>query len=625
MDGFRGHLQGQWVFEVHSTVDSATLWLESNTPELAVLDVDVPKGWNVCTQIKKAFSDVPVIVVSQRFGHEVFVEHQKLETRADAYHTLPQDEEALGMSLSLYATRVPDPHRDKSQSGFRVLSRQRLHSTQSRGIGPLPGTDLVSRLEGKSASQAREIEHLRQTIEALEAERDAVRENAHRQAMQLMSLQPGAEPTQDPDVLPLKQRVAQLEGEALELQNQLHVASMATKQVVDLKAERKTLADDLNQIRLERESEQERAEARYRASKAGYDGLEAELASLKRTLDSRVAGWAAERLSLQKQVSVLDGIQGDDTLLVSVESLDLDRARDDARDQANEAADQLALASKQLGQLAAELGAAQRERAGLRAESAELEARVKDLTQRLQRAEGDVAGTPELQNGLVAAVERAETAERAWSTVNARLEQAMRLLDDRQHDLEHLSVSRKEMDAALATSRKLMREYATDAARKAEELRGAGEKTRALEAQIDELGKKYEDARGDAAFQRSLVNMLETEVAVFKAASSAGTGPRGADPESAAIKERLAEAGQAAAAFGAVFDATRTELDALVGRMAQEFRDLQLGLERINSPQPKPAANKGQRKAASDTDLLPPPPPPPDDTLGTLHSLTEGQ
>lgn len=597
----RRHLAGPWRFELHAQVDDAMAWLESHTPDLLVLDVDLQKGWNICTQMKRAFPDVPVIIVSRRFGRDVFVEHQKLDTRADAYHRLPQDEDGLGVSLAIYATRRPTPGRDLSQSGFRVITRQRIHSTQSRNVipPPPPTGGLASRYEAKSAEQAREIEKLKQAIEALEAERDAVREHAHRQAMQLMELQPGAGEALVQENVQLKQRVAQLESESLGLSSKQAETEIASKKVADLTAERDALTQRLADLDLERRADAERAEARYRAVKSGYDGLAAEVEGLKRELRSREVGWEAEKAALQQQLSGLEVLQSDETVQVS--SAILDRAREDARRQASDAAEQLARASAQLRQLAGELATALKDKAALEAARAELEARVGELEARQAAASEKRGASAEVERALAEAVARAETAESAWSAVNARLEHATRMLEERQRGLEQLGAARRDGEEALATSRRLMREYASEAGRKSEELRVAQDRLRVAESELEEVRKKADDATRDADFQRSLVNMLEAELNGLKSAPPPPAVDVEAEARGGRVAERLDTLIQAMQRLRGDLAEARTGLVDHVAKLAKDLDAVATDLDSV-------MAIARDDDAGDERDWPPPPP-----------------
>ncbi len=605
----RRHLTGPWRFELHAQVDDAMTWLETHTPDLLVLDVDLQKGWNICTQMKRAFPDVPVIIVSRRFGRDVFVEHQKLETRADAYHKLPQDEDGLGVSLAVYATRRPTPGRDHSQSGFRVITRHRMQSTQSRNFIPPPpppqAGGLASRYEAKAAEQAREIEKLKQSLEALEAERDAVREHAHRQAMQLMELQPGAGEALVQENVQLKQRVAQLESESLGLASRTAETEVASKKVAELTAEREALTQRLGDLELERRADAERAEARYRAVKSGYDGLAAEVEGLKRELRSREVGWDAERAALAQQLTGLEALQTDETVQVSTEILD--RAREDARRQASDAAEQLARASGQLRQLAGELATVLKEKASLEAARAELEARLGELEAKAATSLEKSGAAAELERALAAAVARAETAESAWSAVNARLEHATRMLEERQRDIEQLGAARRDSEGALATSRRLMREYASEAGKKGEQLREVQERLRGAESELEDERKRADAATHDADFQRSLVNMLETELNGIKSEPPPPPVDMEAEARGGRVVERLGRLVRAMDHLRGDLGQARKGLVEVIGKVSAEFDAVASGLDAVMALARDDGPDATAATAADDDG--PPPPP----------------
>ncbi len=580
-DIIRRHLEpARWRVEHHLTSDTALVWLEQHTPQLTVLDVDIPRGWNVCTQLRKVLPDVPVIIVSRRFGRDVFIEHQKLETRADAYHQLPQDEPAFGITLGLYATRRPPAPNEPSQSGFRVVTRQRLHSTQSRGISPAPGAnpapppvpnagpagDIIARLEQKAADQAREVERLKQLVVALEVERDAVKENAHRQAMQLMSLQTATDASAEQELLHLKQRVAQLETEALA--TTARGSEAGEQALAGLRKERDELLKRLGDATAERRQAVDAATARATQLATELDALKAEFAT-------RENGWRGERISLQQQLNALNALEGDDTVQVSTDILD--RTREDARQQATEAADQLARASTQLSQLATELAQAHRDRMELQQKVQALETRLAEVAAAAVSSDSLAAA----EARLAEAVARAETAESAWSGLNARLEQTHRLLDERTRDVDQLTLGRKDTENALATSRKLMREYAAEAGRKAEELREADQRLRALETEVGTLCARADDAQREADFQRSLVAMLEVEVAQFKTSPPPPPVDPLADERAARLSGRVAGARDEVLRLRTFLDIAQGSLEALIERVASDFETATASLHAV--------------------------------------------
>ncbi len=443
------------ALEVAPRGDLAIQWLEgrlegdlASAPAAAIVDVDVVKGWNVCALMKKSAPGIPVLVVSHKFGQEVFAEHQKLETRADAYHRLPSELDALVTALGLAVRRdQPEP---------RTTTRaQRADAA-------------LSRLEQRSLEQEREIERLRQIIEALEVERDAVAENARRQLAQLAQDVPPPPPAHD-DLLPPPPPP---EGDDL---------PPPPPEPID-------------------------------------EDLLAELEATRAELQARELAWASERAVLQ--VEAARGREGDEA------------AEDEARRVAETAAEELARASEQLGNLAVQFAAAHRERLGLRADRQRLEARVAlledeggELAERLKRLEAAAREAPPPPPPLSKRKGDAEPPPPPGapsSELTARVTALEAQLAERDKELAQLHSARRDAEHALGTSRKLMREYASEASRKTEELREAT-------AHVLELEEALEAALGH-------VGVLEAQVEAMSVAP-----PPPPEPAAVALEAELAD------------------------------------------------------------------------------------
>ncbi len=473
--------------------DVALAWLEgrldgdlAQAPVAAVVDVDVVKGWNVCALLKKAAPGVPVLVVSHKFGAEVFAEHQKLETRADGYHRLPAELEQLAAALGqAIAGAAP-------AEGGRAGSEPRNTSRAQRADAAL------SRLEQRALEQEREIERLRQTIEALEVERDAVAENARRQLAQRSGdegaaagrsrppsgvLPPPPPPELGPDDLlppppPPEFPPSHDDGDA---------PPLPPEPVHD-------------------------------------EDLMAELEATRSELQARELAWASERAVLA--VEAARGREGSEA------------AEDEARRTAESAADELARASEQLGNLAVQFAGAHRERVALRADKLRLEGRVSALEAevvaliaREGSSPGLAAAGPSASSGLLATGSAAPPPlpGEGGPELAARLAEVEGRLAERERELEQLHGARRDAEHALATSRKLMREYASEASRKAEELREAT-------AHVLELEEALEAAVGH-------VGVLEAQVEAMSAAA-----PPPPEPSAVSLELELAELRQTLAA-----------------------------------------------------------------------------
>ncbi|MFO0747650.1 MAG: hypothetical protein U1F43_18590 [Myxococcota bacterium] len=373
-----------WTMVEREDVDVA--WAEATVkaPDLVVLNADVAKGWNLCAQFKRRFPAVPVVLLSYKANKELFNNHQKLPTRADAYHHLPDELDGLGISLSYFCSHKSETQQDEESPRPRVRSGSRV---------AVP-TGVVQKLESTVTSQSREIEGLKRQIEALEAERDAVSEKARRQMIELMAASPA------PDVA---NELAAEKRRVLELTNELETARSAARSAL------------------------ERAQA---------------------SEDARKSAEATATNALSEMVGM--------------------RARSRA---AGNSAEQVAVLTAQL---------AQEHERRMAAESA--------------KAQAD---------------ERATTAERAWSGVNARAEELHQQLANRALEVERAVKEKSDVESALAMSRKLMKDYISEAARNAEAARASLERAREAEVAAAEAEAARAALQGELEFQKALVESLD--------------------------------------------------------------------------------------------------------------------
>lgn len=529
-------------------------------PELVVLNVDVPRGWPFCTTLKKNFATVPVIVVSERLNKEVFNGHQKLDTRADAYHRLPEELDGLEISLGYFASHKSETGEEDEGSSPRLKPRK-----AERVAVP---SALLKKLEETVAEQARSLEDARQKIEALEAERDAVADKNRRQVIELMALHPsdsGAE------VASLREKVAALEARSNELAR------------LDEEARQLRAALGAAKAEVARLGERPDAEALVTRLQSEVQALKANEGELRRTLDTRAVELAA--LTTERDQLVERQKEARDKARVSspgqqAPGAALQEAREDARREAVEAADQLAKASVQLSTLATELKNSHERR--LQAEEAlrRAEARAAELEQELSHRPS--AAGADLEARLMEALARAEAAERAAAAEKSRAEQVLSLSQGATSELERLANEKRASDEALAMSRRLMREYATDAARKADELKEEQAKNKALAERAEAAEKLAAELSQSAEFGSSLVESLEREVAELRAHKAAGgggdaaerevlqknleqlaAGYRGLQAELEAAAHKLAEANTKAAQANQELDEARAEVFAL--------------------------------------------------------------
>lgn len=537
-------------------------------PELVVLNVDVARGWPFCTTLKKNFATIPVIVVSERLNKEVFNGHQKLDTRADAYHRLPEELDGLEISLGYFASHKSETGEEDEGSSPRLRPRKAERVAVPSG--------LLVKLEATVAEQARALEDARQKIEALEAERDAVADKNRRQVIELMALHPsdsGAE------LASLREKVVVLEARAVELAR------------LDEEARQLRAALGAAKAEVARLGERPDAEALVTRLQGEVQALRANEGELRRTLDNR----AVELAALTTERDQLAERQKEARNKARVSSpgqvppgAALEEAREDARREAVEAADQLAKASVQLSTLATELKNSHERR--LQAEEAlrRAEARARELEQELSQRPAAGAGG-DLEGRLMEALARAESAERAAAEARGRAEQVLTQSQGALSEVERIANEKRAIDEALAMSRRLMREYATDAARKADELKEEQARNKALAERAEVAERLAAELSQSAEFGSSLVESLEREVAELRAQKASGAsgdagerevmqrnleqlaaGYRGlqaelerVNAEREADAQRLAEANTSAARVSQELDEARAEVFAL--------------------------------------------------------------
>lgn len=514
----------QWTLVQVGDGDVAMQQMKDLAPALVVLNVDIAKGWPLCTQLKRAYAAVPVVVVSFRLGKEVFNNHQKLDTRADAYHRLPEETEGFEISLGYFSSHKSEVDEDSAPKRARRA-----------GVAvQVPGA-VVQRLEATVAEQARSLEDARRQIEALEAERDAVAEKNRRQMLELMTVAPAPAREGGADHSALKDRIATLEADLL----------LSTRRDDELRDLKQALG--ARQIELERLGT-ERATWET-AAKQSTQALEEALHAEERTrtaLDAQVSSLRSEKAQLAQRISELEQLAKN---APAARSEAVEEAREAARREAADAAEQLAKASMQLTALARELTQAHQARL-----SSEHERRLSD------------ARAAALEQQLGQAMARADSAESAWSNVNARLEQAQAAVAAKTGQADQAVAEKKSVEQALATSRRLMREYATDAARKAEELKALAERGKELETQAHAFAAREEELVQALTFEKSLVESLEKDLAAAKSAPSASPA------ELEALRAEIAAAQAATAAARSEAEAAKVAAAAEIDAARAQFQ-----------------------------------------------------
>lgn len=513
--------------------------VKDRAPALVVVNVDIAKGWPLCTQLKRTYSAIPVIVVSFRLGKEVFNNHQKLDTRADAYHRLPEELEMLEISIGYFSSHKSEGGQDDEDSAPNRPRPRRPQVAVPSGV--------VSRLEATVAEQARALEDARRQIEALEVERDAVAEKNRRQMLELMTVGPSSIMENVGETSALKERIAHLEAEVLlssrredELRELRTALQNATAGLAAKSAELERANNDRAALEVAGNHFEVALDEARTAGEHTRQMLEAQLMSLR-----------AEKAQLAQRHTELEEAHRN-ARDQSTPGIHLEEAREAARREASDAADQLAEASVQLSNLANELTLAHNARL------------VADKEKR--QAEERIAATEQL---VAAAAARAEAAEQSWGPLQARIEQLEAALVAKQFESEQHLADKKSVEQALATSRRLMREYATDAARKAEELKSTHERTKELEALTSGFAEVKEELQQALDFEKSLVESLERDLAAAKANATASPAELEAlasqitEAQRRAVVEVEAIKAQAAAQVAAARAAANDDLETL--------------------------------------------------------------
>ncbi len=505
------HLEpAHWTLIQVSDSEQALQAIKDRAPALIVLNVDVAKGWPLCTQLKRQHATIPVIVVSFRLGKDVFNNHQKLDTRADAYHRLPEELEMLEISLGYFSS-----HRSETDDDSAPNRRVR------RGGRVAVPTGIVQRLEATVAEHARALEDAKRQIEALEVERDAVAEKNRRQMLELMAVGPSSVLENVGETQALRTRIAALEADQL-------ASARREEELRDLRA---ALAS-ANAALANKTAEVDRIQGERGALEVAADNFEQALdearassESTRQMHEAQLLSLRAEKAQIAQRVSELEEsnrYQRD----LSPTSETLEAAREAARREASDAADQLAEASVQLSTLANQLTQAHQLRSQADKDKRAAEDRVAQLEQQ-----------------VAALMQQASQAEAA-ARMNAgedRLEELQHALADKAAEAEQHLTDKKSIEQALSTSRRLMREYATDAARKAEELKHTSERTKELEQLMQGFAATKAELMGALEFEKSLVESLEKDLATARQTAVSTT-------ELDALRAKIAEVEAKAAA-----------------------------------------------------------------------------
>lgn len=487
----------RWDILEQSDAEAAFREAEQHPPDLVILNADLPKGWQICTKLKRRFQRVPLVLLSSRANQEIFNNHQALETRADAYHKLPEDLDRLEITLSYYANHTIDDDDDDDLTEALHRARKEIKALRTR-------LKQVSDLEAASA-------HARDELKGT-----------------LARIQSGAE-------------------------------AGAANEITALAAERDRLAARAETMERQREDLQEELEtARAEAARAQADatGAQRELTELRGALDKaqqellsvggRHAGLEGELAAAREELRVSEAriaelealyahAAGDAAAALEASRAASSKALEEARTELGRRTKELSNLKETLstlkGQLASAQGAESAAADGLAAMARERdEARHEAVTQkaRAEALEDEFAASRTLRDQLraelqaaqetiaaaraaeAAANERADTVERAWAGVNARVERQQSALRAKKDDFERLEADKAELESALATSRKLMKEYGQEVARRKEEQQALEVALEAARAEARAAQQEAESLAGEIALRAGLEGSIKT-------------------------------------------------------------------------------------------------------------------
>ncbi|MFT7582210.1 MAG: CheY-like chemotaxis protein [Myxococcota bacterium] len=243
--------------------------------------------------------------------------------------------------------------------------------------------------------------------------------------------------------------------------------------------------------------------------------------NIREELEARIRSLTSERDSVLATAGIAAQSGGDERLTALSEDAQLARAQVAAKEEARLATECALMASQ---------------------------GEVTSLTEQLATAQTEVAE----------ALDKAEKAEHAWSGVNARAEGAMTALQTARESVERLTGEKADSESALNTSRKLMKEYGQEVARKKE--------------LIADLETRLRTVSGGAKQQTSTVEAITAEREAEKARAEAAEAARDA---------AIARVGTLQA-MGQQFEAQVAENAVLDGRAAQaeaEVRDYETAIK----------------------------------------------
>jgi len=350
-------------------VKAAHDYCKKRKPALIVLNVDLPKGWRLCTELKKSkkYRQVPLVVISEKATDDIFQQHMNLPTRADAYQNKPLDQDTLSLTfIGLLDYELGDPvDADGDELDFELDFEMEVEDDEEPEAPPkaeeiFDPTELQNRIT--------ELE------EALKRERDGLDERLRAQAE-----------TGKKNVMAAVSERDEARAKIVELEGQLSQAQTAASEAGDAATNQSAeLSRQLEELRQQKEAVE--AERDAKSEQAGTASTQVEeLTKQVEELTQKVADLTEERDSAQTAAD------------------EAARAAVDAAEAAQQAA-----AAQQSASSDVEKSATEAREANAKAEAAEIRAKAAE-----ERADGAEKRAGELDSKYADAVKRATETDMA--------------------------------------------------------------------------------------------------------------------------------------------------------------------------------------------------------------------
>jgi CheY-like chemotaxis protein len=547
---------------------------KSTLPGLIVVDADIPKGWNLCTELKrksKRLRQIPLILLSAKADDDIFHNHQSLPSRADAYLSKPLDELRFKTTVDLlleYASGTDEDEGDSDEEDFELEFEIDMDDLLEEDAGAAPIAVAPEPTPAPSALDAAargEIDRLRKHVAELEleladqrrSEGDRLREQAREGFQRLQALRDELEAARrDAEELRKAEDVKPDDGVLAELRTRndaltaelagLRAAGQGLEETSTAAARQvETLRRQIEALEAEREALAD--QARHGADAAG--DLEAARAEA-RAAEAARAQLAGEQNALRERAAAAEGAAEQARAEAAKSAEEAAEARALAQAKAEEAAEARALAEAKAeeasaaqaaaggqGEALAEMTAA---RDAALARAAASDEALEKATSALKTAEAAQAA---LADELVSVRERAGEANAGREAMAAHAEDLAAKLEDAEERAGELMAGR---DAAVERA-----ELAGAAAAEAA--------SRAAELQVALAGRAQdaEDVRQQLADAEARLAALQAYATQLEALHQEAEKQRGAEQSQAAeVDAALRDALAAAVARAEAAEAT---------------------------------------------------------------------